>query len=207
LLARHGGLHREQARHAEQWFLRITEYADELLTASKIGRWLATRKRGVIMQRKLDRRTLGGRGIIEILGSKTPARPFAFSPRASIRFGATCGSCAEHPLVRRTRERGTLKAQVKRMIDFQPPPKGPGRISNEKEASQPCSTRFHNPLTAVSACDRIANFVLHGCTENRRVMAVSRARQSRIRVLQAVRHLRSGPVIRPVDGTLEMQAR
>ena len=74
-----------EARDIEQWFYRITEYAEALLSDLKLleGGWP---ERVVTMQRNWIGKSKGARVRFDVAGC--PANPSKFSPRALTRFTA-----------------------------------------------------------------------------------------------------------------------
>ena len=112
-----------EQRAIEQWFLRITDYADELLTAIKDleDGWP---ERVLIMQRNWIGRSEGAEIDFRLEDTGAPIR--VFTTRVDTIFGATCVILApEHPLVAELVS-GESKAQVKHMIDSRAA-KGSGR--------------------------------------------------------------------------------
>src|ERR1700722_7690438 len=123
---RHESTQVEQ-RAIEQWFLRITEYADELLNAIKDLEegWP---ERVLTMQRNWIGRSEGAEIDFHLEGTGAPIR--VFTTRVDTIYGATCVILApEHPLVVELAS-DDLKAQVKRMIDSRAA-KGPGDVEKE----------------------------------------------------------------------------
>jgi leucyl-tRNA synthetase len=189
---RHEGTPVEQ-RAIEQWFLRITDYAEELLNAidELEDGWP---ERVLLMQRNWIGRSEGAEVDFHLEGSGMPIR--VFTTRVDTIFGATCVILApEHPLVAELVS-GDLKAQVKRMIDSRAA-KGPGDVEKEglftgKYAIDPYS-RERMPIW-------IGNFVLMGYGTGA-IMAVPAHDQRDFEFCKqygiAIR-----PVIRPVDGPL-----
>ncbi len=86
-----------EQRALEQWFLRITDYADELLRdiAKLEGGWP---ERVLTMQRNWIGRSEGTEVDFRLEGTGEPIR--VFTTRVDTIFGATCVILApEHPLV------------------------------------------------------------------------------------------------------------
>src|SRR5690348_8193914 len=111
-----------EQRAIEQWFLKITKYADELLNQIKDLEegWP---DRVLLMQRNWIGRSEGAEIDFRLEATGAPIR--VFTTRVDTTYGATCVILApEHPLVAELAA-GDLKAQVKRMIDSRAS-KGPG---------------------------------------------------------------------------------
>jgi leucyl-tRNA synthetase len=188
---RHEGTPVEQ-RALEQWFLRTTAYADELLAdiSQLEGNWP---ERVLTMQRNWIGRSEGAE-VDFTLDGYGPVR--VFTTRIDTIYGATCLILApEHEIVR-TMASDEAKARAKKMIDARAN-QGPGDV--EKEG---CDTG----LTAVNrfSGERIpvwvGNFVLMGYGTGA-IMAVP-AHDERDFEFCAKYGINVRPVIRPVDGTL-----
>jgi leucyl-tRNA synthetase len=182
-----------EQRAIEQWFLRITEYADELLAAIQEleDNWP---ERVLIMQRNWIGRSEGAEIDFRIEATGAPIR--VFTTRVDTIYGATCLILApEHPLVAELIT-GELKAQVKRMIDSRAA-KGPGDIEKEGLFTGKYGI---NPYSGEKIPVWIGNFVLMGYGTGA-IMAVPAHDQRDFEFCKqygiAIR-----PVIRAVDGTL-----
>jgi leucyl-tRNA synthetase len=182
-----------EQRAIEQWFLRITEYADELLAAIKDleDGWP---ERVLIMQRNWIGRSEGAEIDFHLEHTSAPIR--VFTTRVDTIYGATCVILApEHPLVAELASDG-LKAQVKRMIDSRAA-KGPGDLEKE---GLPTGKYAINPYSGERIPIWIGNFVLMGYGTGA-IMAVPAHDQRDFEFCKqygiAIR-----PVIRPVDGAL-----
>ncbi|HXA63571.1 MAG TPA: leucine--tRNA ligase [Bryobacteraceae bacterium] len=193
---RHESTQVEQ-RAIEQWFLRITEYADELLNAIKDLEegWP---ERVLTMQRNWIGRSEGAEIDFHLEGTGAPIR--VFTTRVDTIYGATCVILApEHPLVAELASR-ELKAQVKRMIDSRAT-KGPGDIEKEGLSTGKYAI---NPYSSERIPIWIGNFVLMGYGTGA-IMAVPAHDQRDFEFCKqygiAIR-----PVIRPVDGALAAAA-
>src|SRR5216683_1302432 len=183
-----------EQRALEQWFLRITDYADELLNAIKDLEegWP---ERVLIMQRNWIGRSEGTEVDFHLAGSGTPIR--VFTTRVDTIYGATCVILApEHPLVAELAS-DELKAQVKRMIDSRAS-KGPGDIEKEGLFT---GTYAINPYSGEKAPIWIGNFVLMGYGTGA-IMAVP-AHDERDFEFCKQYGIEIRPVIRPVDGALD----
>ena len=189
---RHESTQVEQ-RAIEQWFLRITEYADELLNAIKDLEegWP---ERVLTMQRNWIGRSEGAEIDFHLEGTGAPIR--VFTTRVDTIYGATCVILApEHPLVAELAS-SELKAQVKRMIDSRAA-KGPGDVEKEGLFTGKYAI---NPYSGERIPIWIGNFVLMGYGTGA-IMAVPAHDQRDFEFCKqygiAIR-----PVIRPVDGAL-----
>jgi leucyl-tRNA synthetase len=182
-----------EQRAIEQWFLRITDYADELLAA--IGEleegWP---ERVLLMQRNWIGRSEGAEIDFHLEGSGQPIR--VFTTRVDTIYGATCVILApEHPLVSELAS-AELRAQVKQMIDARAS-KGPGDI--EKEGLFTGSYAV-NPFSGERVPIWIGNFVLMGYGTGA-IMAVPAHDQRDFEFCKQY-GIPIRPVIRPVDATL-----
>ena len=189
---RHEGTPVEQ-RAIEQWFLRITKYADELLTAiaELEDGWP---ERVLLMQSNWIGRSEGAEIDFHLEGAGTPIR--VFTTRVDTIFGATCVILApEHPLVRELASDG-LKPQVKRMIDSRAA-KGPGDVEKEGLFTDHYAI---NPYSGEKAPIWIGNFVLMGYGTGA-IMAVPAHDQRDFEFCKQY-GIPIRPVIRPVNGTL-----
>jgi len=182
-----------EQRAIEQWFLRITDYADELLSAIQELEegWP---ERVLLMQRNWIGRSEGAEIDFHLEGSGEPIR--VFTTRVDTIYGATCVILApEHPLVSKLVS-VELKAQVKQMIDKRAA-KGPGDIEKEGLFTGQYAV---NPFSGEEIPIWIGNFVLMGYGTGA-IMAVPAHDQRDFEFCKqygiAIR-----PVIRPTDGTL-----
>jgi leucyl-tRNA synthetase len=182
-----------EQRAIEQWFLRITAYADELLTAIKDleDGWP---ERVLIMQRNWIGRSEGAEIDFRLEDTGAPIR--VFTTRVDTIFGATCVILApEHPLVTKLVS-GELKAQVKRMIDSRAA-KGPGDLEKEGLFTGKYAI---NPYSGESVPIWIGNFVLMGYGTGA-IMAVPAHDQRDFEFCKQY-GISIRPVIRPVEGVL-----
>ena len=182
-----------EQRAIDQWFLRITNYADELLESIKDleAGWP---ERVLLMQRNWIGRSEGAEIDFKLDPTGAPIR--VFTTRVDTIYGATCVILApEHPLVAELVS-GETKAQVKRMIDARAA-KGPGDI--EKEGI--FTGRFAiNPYSGEKIPIWIGNFVLMGYGTGA-IMAVPAHDQRDFEFCKQY-DIPIRPVIRPVDGPL-----
>jgi leucyl-tRNA synthetase len=182
-----------EQRAIAQWFLRITRYADELLSSIQEleDGWP---ERVLVMQRNWIGRSEGAEIDFHLEGTGAPIR--VFTTRVDTIFGATCVILApEHPIVSEL-VTGDAQAQVKRMIDARAA-KGPGDV--EKEG---IFTGHHaiNPYSGQKLPIWIGNFVLMGYGTGA-IMAVPAHDQRDFEFCKQF-GIPIRPVIRPVDGPL-----
>ena len=151
-------------RELEQWFLRITQYADELLEAAdeQLGDWP---EKVLTMQRNWIGRSEGVQAhfpIADADGRATPSTIEIFTTRIDTIYGATFVLLApEHPLVEefvgQAPNAGELRANVARY-------RGQDRLARmagevEKEGFD-TGRRAVNPFTGELVPIWVANFVL-----------------------------------------------
>jgi leucyl-tRNA synthetase len=182
-----------EQRAIEQWFLRITSYADQLL-ASMAEIEAGWPERVLLMQRNWIGRSEGAEVDFHLDGSGAPIR--VFTTRIDTIYGATCVILApEHPLVAELTG-DAAKAEVKRMIDARAA-KGPGDIDKEGINTH----RFAvNPFSGEKIPIWIGNFVLMGYGTGA-IMAVPAHDQRDFEFCNQY-HIAIRPVIRPADGAL-----
>jgi leucyl-tRNA synthetase len=144
-----------EQRELEQWFLRITAYADELLNdiAKLEGGWP---ERVLAMQRNWIGRSEGAEVDFGIEGREERIR--VFTTRIDTIYGATCVILAPaHPLVQ-SLIADDLRPHVKAMIDTQAR-KDPGEIEKEGIFTRRYAV---NPFSGEKVPIWIGNFVLMG---------------------------------------------
>jgi leucyl-tRNA synthetase len=182
-----------EQRELEQWFLKITAYADELLNdIGKLeGGWP---ERVLVMQRNWIGRSEGAEVDFRLAESGEPIR--VFTTRVDTIFGATCLILApEHPLTARlTREED--KAKVKRMIDDRAR-RDPGDALKEGFFTGRYAI---NPYNGEKVQIWVGNFVLMGYGTGA-IMAVP-AHDERDFEFCSRFGIPIRPVIRPADGAL-----
>jgi len=142
-----------EQRALEQWFLRITNYADELLRdIEKLeGGWP---ERVLTMQRNWIGRSEGTEVDFRVEGTGEPIR--VFTTRVDTIFGATCVILApEHPLVAQLTDRDG-QARAKAMVDARAA-KDPGDIVKEGFFTGHYAV---NPYSGEKAPVWVGNFVL-----------------------------------------------
>jgi leucyl-tRNA synthetase len=182
-----------EQREIEQWFLRITDYAGELLAAidELEDGWP---ERVLLMQRNWIGRSEGAE--IDFTLPDTSERIRVFTTRVDTIYGATCVILApEHPLVAQL-VKGDAKAQVKQMIDRRAA-KGPGDIDKEGLFTGAYAI---NPYSGEKLPIWIGNFVLMGYGTGA-IMAVPAHDQRDFEFCKQY-GVSIRPVIRPVDGSL-----
>ena len=187
---RHEGTPVEQ-RALEQWFLRTTAYAEELLNdIDKLeGSWP---DRVLTMQRNWIGRSEGAEVDFDVVGHG-PVR--VFTTRVDTIYGATCMIIApEHQLV--SKLGADEKAQARKMIDARAN-QGPGDVLKEGFST---GLRAINPFNGESVPVWVGNFVLMGYGTGA-IMAVP-AHDERDFEFCTQYGIDIRPVIRPVDGVL-----
>ncbi len=189
---RHEGTPVEQ-RALEQWFLKITDYADQLLDDMRQleGGWP---ERVLTMQRNWIGRSEGTEADFALPGSETPIR--VFTTRVDTIFGATCLILApEHPLNVKLLDAGG-QARAKAMVDARAG-RDPGDIEKEGFFSGHYAI---NPYSGEKTPVWIGNFVLMGYGTGA-IMAVP-AHDERDFEFCSKYGIPIRPVIRPADGPL-----
>jgi leucyl-tRNA synthetase len=184
-----------EQRALEQWFLKITHYADELLNdISKLeGGWP---ERVLTMQRNWIGRSEGAE-IDFKLESGEPIR--VFTTRVDTIYGATCVIAApEHPLAEQLLD-AEGKARAKAMVDSRAG-RDPGDIDKEGFFTGKYAI---NPFSGEKIPVWVANFVLMGYGTGA-IMAVP-AHDERDFEFCRKYGIAVRPVIRPVDGQLAVE--
>jgi len=182
-----------EQRALEQWFLKITDYADQLLDdmAQLEGGWP---ERVLTMQRNWIGRSEGAEVDFRLAETGAPIR--VFTTRVDTIFGATCVILApEHPLNETVLD-ADAKARAKAMVDARAG-RDPGDVEKEGFFTGHYAV---NPYSGDQVPLWIGNFVLMGYGTGA-IMAVPAhderdfefCRKYGIAVL---------PVIRPVEGEL-----
>src|SRR5271165_6579297 len=144
-----------EQRELAQWFLRITSYAEELLSAIKDleAGWP---ERVLAMQRNWIGRSEGAE--VDFALDKSSDKIRVFTTRIDTIYGATCVILApEHPLVASLVDSAT-QASIKKMIDARAS-KGPGDLEKE---GLPTGKFAVNPFSGERMPIWVANFVLMG---------------------------------------------
>src|SRR5579863_9768828 len=151
-----------EQRELEQWFLRITQYAEELLRdLDKLGEWPEKvrtmqrnwigRSEGTLVDFKLDGATDSAESTITV-----------FTTRVDTIYGATSVQLApQHPLVARlTRNNDPLRAQVNQLIAEQRKAKELGDIGAIEKHGVNTHHFAVNPFSGERIPIWIANYIL-----------------------------------------------
>jgi leucyl-tRNA synthetase len=183
-----------EMRELDQWFLRITAYADQLLEDMKQieAGWPP---QVLTMQRNWIGRSEGAEVDFRLKGSGQPIR--IFTTRLDTIYGATCVILSpEHPLAKELCA-GELAARRKEMIDDQ------ARKSPEDLEKEGFFTGHFavNPYSGAEIPVWVGNFVLWGYGTGA-IMAVP-AHDERDFEFCRKYGIPIVPVIRPVDGVLD----
>jgi len=185
-----------EQRAMQQWFLKITDYADELLADMQQleGGWP---ERVLTMQRNWIGRSEGAEVDFRLVESGEPIR--VFTTRIDTIFGATCVILApEHPLNAKLLNE-TAKARAKEMVDMRAG-SDPGEVEKEGFFTGHYAA---NPFSGEQVPVWVGNFVLMGYGAGA-IMAVPGHDERDFEFCRkygiAVR-----PVIRPVDGELAVE--
>ena len=182
-----------EQRALEQWFLKITAYADELLRdiAQLEGGWP---ERVLTMQRNWIGRSEGAEVDFHLAGTNEPIR--VFTTRVDTIYGATCVILApEHPLNERLLD-ASGRAHAKAMVDARAN-KDPGDIEKEGFFSGHYAL---NPYNREKVPIWVGNFVVMTYGTGA-IMAVP-AHDERDFEFCSKYQIPIRPVIRPVDGEL-----
>ncbi|MEO8028023.1 MAG: leucine--tRNA ligase, partial [Bryobacteraceae bacterium] len=188
-----------EQRTLEQWFLKITQYADELLDAIKSleGGWP---ERVLSMQRNWIGRSEGAE--VDFTMEATGEKVRVFTTRIDTIYGATCVILApEHPFVAPLLD-DAGKARVKAMIDDRANQQDQGDIVKDGLFTGAYAV---NPFSGERVPVWVGNFVLMGYGTGA-IMAVP-AHDERDFEFCTQFGIPIRPVIRPVDGVLPAIAR
>ncbi len=184
-----------EQRALEQWFWKITAYADELLRDidEKLeGKWP---ERVLSMQRNWIGRSEGSEVDFRLVGSEERIR--VFTTRIDTIYGATCLILApEHPLAQKLLDEEGL-ARAKQMIDGRKQ-QGPGDIQKEGVFT---GHYAENLFSGEEVPIWVGNFVLMDYGTGA-IMAVP-AHDERDFEFCKTYGIPIRPVIRPVDGKLD----
>jgi leucyl-tRNA synthetase len=182
-----------EQRELEQWFLRITAYADELLRDIEklAGAWP---ERVLTMQRNWIGRSEGAEIDFRLEETGEPIR--VFTTRVDTIFGATCLILApEHPLVPQLVSRGA-QDRVKAMIDERGR-RDPGNLDKDGLFTGRYAV---NPFSGEQIPIWVGNFVLMSYGTGA-IMAVPAHDERDFEFCRRF-GIPVRPVIRPVDGVL-----
>jgi len=188
-----------EQRALEQWFLKITGYADQLLEdmGQLEGGWP---ERVLTMQRNWIGRSEGAEVDFHLAGGE-PIR--VFTTRVDTIYGATCVILApEHPLTGKLLD-AAGQARAKAMVDARawvPSGHDPGDIEKEGFFTGHCAV---NPYSGEAAPIWVGNFVLMGYGTGA-IMAVP-AHDERDFEFCRKYGIAVRPVIRPVDADLGVE--
>jgi leucyl-tRNA synthetase len=185
---------RVEQRALKQWFLKITQYADELLKDLDTleGGWP---ERVITMQRNWIGRSEGAEVDFALEGTSEKIR--VFTTRIDTIYGATCLILAPgHPLVERIVTKPEDRARVKEMIDSAAR-KDPGELEKEGLFTGAYAVR---PFDGQKVPVWVGNFVLMGYGTGA-IMAVP-AHDERDFEFCRKYGIPVVPVIRPTDGVL-----
>ena len=144
-------------RELEQWFLKITDYADELLEGlEELGGWP---EKVVTMQRNWIGRSTGAEIDFQIDGLDDSVR--VFTTRIDTLFGATFVSLAvEHPLARTLAQAGGHEDHVSAFIERIEKQEPQERMAGKDGVFTGCFAL--NPVNGERLPVYLANFVLMG---------------------------------------------
>jgi leucyl-tRNA synthetase len=185
-----------EQRALEQWFLKITDYADQLLDDMKQleGGWP---ERVLTMQRNWIGRSEGTEADFQLIGQSSMLPIRVFTTRVDTIYGATCLILApEHPL-NETLLDAAGHARAKAMVDACAG-RNPGDIEKEGFFTGHYAA---NPYSGEQVPVWIGNFVLMGYGTGA-IMAVP-AHDERDFEFCAKYGIPIRPVIRPVNGPLD----
>ncbi len=151
-----------EQRELEQWFLRITKYADELLRdLDKLGGWPEKVR---VMQRNWVGRSEGALVDFDLGGTVGPAGSTitVFTTRVDTIFGATSVQLApEHPIVRDlTANNPDLRAKVDQLIAEQRKAKESGDIGEIEKHGVFTGRYAKNPFNQEALPIWVANYIL-----------------------------------------------
>jgi leucyl-tRNA synthetase len=187
-----------EQRDLEQWFLKITDYADELLAETYTTLEKGWPERVLTMQRNWIGKSDGAE--VDFTHEGTGERIRVFTTRIDTIHGATCVILApEHPLVAKLMA-GEAHAPVKAMID-ELGRKDPGDIAKEGIFTGQYAV---NPFSGERMPIWVGNFVLMGYGTGA-IMAVP-AHDERDYEFCRQYGIAVRPVIRPADGALADEA-
>ncbi len=151
-----------EQRELEQWFLRITKYADELLR--DLDRLPGWPEKVRTMQRNWIGRSEGTLVDFKLDGATDPASSSipVFTTRVDTIFGATSVQLApQHPLVARlTRNNDLLRAEVERLLAEQRKAREVGDIGEIEKHGVNTGRYAINPYNGEKVPIWVANYIL-----------------------------------------------
>ncbi len=149
-----------EQRELEQWFLRITKYADELLDGLDVMPGWPDKVR--TMQRNWIGRSEGAEVTFAVDGCPDAMTVTVFTTRVDTIFGATSIQLApEHPLVKHWASFDTeLAPSVKEMIAQQKAAKETGDIGNIEKHGVATGRSAVNPFNGETLPIWVANYIL-----------------------------------------------
>jgi leucyl-tRNA synthetase len=187
-----------EQRELEQWFLRITHYAGELLAETYASLEKGWPERVLMMQRNWIGKSDGAE--VDFTHEETGEKIRVFTTRIDTIYGATCLILApQHPLVTRLLT-GDAYTPVKEMIDSL----GRKDPSDTTKTGLPTGHFAVNPFSGARIPIWIGDFVLIGYGTGA-IMAVP-AHDERDFEFCRKYGIPVRPVIRPVDGELADEA-
>jgi leucyl-tRNA synthetase len=151
-----------EQRELEQWFLRTTKYADELLRdLDKLEHWPEKVR---TMQRNWIGRSEGTLVDFKLVGPTGPAGSTisVFTTRVDTIYGATSVQLApEHPIVKDlTAANADLRAKVEQLITEQRKAKEAGDIGEIEKHGVPTGRYAINPFNGEKVPVWVANYIL-----------------------------------------------
>ncbi len=186
-----------ETRELEQWFFKITAYAEPLLhDLSLLAHWPEKVR---VMQTNWIGRSEGASIRFELRGAEEPVS--VFTTRPDTLYGATfLVLAAEHPLVKKLLEGGKLSREAAAFVERLRHQRVENRfaVETEKEGFATGLTAVH-PLTGKPLPVWVANYVLMGYGTGA-IMAVPAHDQRDFEFAQKYRHP-VVEVIRPPDGS------
>ena len=147
-------------RELEQWFFRITRYADELLDATeRLTEWP---EKVLTMQRNWIGKSIGARVKFDLAGSgETPVGIEVFTTRIDTIYGATFLLLApEHPLVLQWSREGGGEKFAESLARFQSQDRSARMTGEIEKEGFDTGRRAINPFTGEPVPIWVANFVL-----------------------------------------------
>lgn len=191
-----------EQRELEQWFLRITDYADELLRdiAKLDGGWP---ERVLTMQRNWIGRSEGTEAdftLADAAGAPTATKIRVFTTRVDTIFGATCLILSPGHALVKTLASEEQQAVARRMIE-DAKLKDPGDLEKEGFFTGHYAI---NPYSGEKTPIWVGNFVLMGYGTGA-IMAVPAHDERDFEFCRKYR-IPVKPVVRPVDGELADEA-